>query len=419
MLAQADVEARRIEAVNRYSILDTPPDGAFDRVTALAARLFDVPIAIVSIVDTDRIWFKSHHGLDVGQIDRDPGLCASAILHDGPWVVEDARTDPRTMANPLVADAAGFGFYLGIPLTTSDGHNLGTLCVLDVEPRQVTEREIANLSDLAAIVMDELELRLASIDRIASEAEQGRQAQVLARTLQDALLPDALPERPGLELAARYVPADLERVGGDFYEVIPSGSDTVLLIGDVCGHGPEAAAVTAMARHTLRTLAVLDTATPGQSLTRLNQAMIEAHADYHARRFCTVAAIRLRLTEADPSLTVSLGGHPWPLLLHADGTVEPVGEPGPLVGIFERARFTETSVAVMPGDTLLLYTDGLTEAGPGAPNIYDGTLQRILATLADQPAEVVADALLDSVRSTPRQRDDIAILVARIPSTTR
>ena len=155
-------EADRLEVVRRYDLLDTPPDGTFDRITAVAARVFSVPIAIVSVVDHDRIWFSSHHGLDIDQIGRDPGLCASAIGHDGPWIVENARADPRALANPLVAGDFGLQFYAGVPLRTRDGYNLGTLCVLDVEPRAVTADEIATLEDLAAMVMRELELRLAT-----------------------------------------------------------------------------------------------------------------------------------------------------------------------------------------------------------------------------------------------------------------
>jgi two-component sensor histidine kinase len=155
-------EAQRLAAVRRYDILDTPPDGAFDRITAIAARLLNVPIAIVSIVDHDRIWFKSRHGVDVPQLDRDPGLCASCILQDGPWIISDARTDVRTLANPLVAGAAGIQFYLGIPLKTHDGFNLGTLCVLDTAPRTPSKTDVAQLGDLAAVVMDEIELRLAA-----------------------------------------------------------------------------------------------------------------------------------------------------------------------------------------------------------------------------------------------------------------
>ena len=155
-------EAQRMDAVRRYDLLDTPPDGAFDRVTALAARVFNVPVAIVSVVDTDRIWFKSHHGIDVTEIDRDPGLCASAILQDGVYVVGNARQDPRTLANPLVAGEFGLQFYAGVPLETSDGFNLGTLCILDTEPRSFSAEDAATLTDMAAIVMNDLQLRLES-----------------------------------------------------------------------------------------------------------------------------------------------------------------------------------------------------------------------------------------------------------------
>ena len=155
-------EAERLAAVRRYDILDSPPDGAFDRITALAARRFGVPIAIISIVDEDRIWFKSHHGLPVEQIDREPGLCASAILGDTPYLVEDARNDPRALANPLVAGDFGLRFYAAVPLTTSDGYNLGTLCVIDKEPRSIEIGQMEDLKDLASIVMDQLELGLSS-----------------------------------------------------------------------------------------------------------------------------------------------------------------------------------------------------------------------------------------------------------------
>lgn len=155
-------EQERLACIKRYSILDTPHDGAFDRIAALAAVFFKVPIAIVSIVDDNRIWFKSHHGVDIQQIDRAPGLCASAILQDEPWLVTNAKLDPRTLANPLVAGEFGLRFYAGAQLRTADGYNLGMLCVIDKQPRQVTEEEVTFLKNLAAIVIDELELRLAA-----------------------------------------------------------------------------------------------------------------------------------------------------------------------------------------------------------------------------------------------------------------
>jgi len=165
-------EPARLAAIRRYDILDTPPDGAFDRITALAARVLNAPIAIVSIVDHDRIWFKSHHGVEVEQIGRDPGLCASAILQDGPWIINDAPRDPRALANPLVAGDFGLKFYAGVPLRTRDGHNLGTLCILDFEPRELSADATATLEDLAEMVVDELELRLASRLAIAEARER-------------------------------------------------------------------------------------------------------------------------------------------------------------------------------------------------------------------------------------------------------
>lgn len=155
-------EEARMRAVRRYRILDTLPDGTFDRIVAVAARMFAVPVAIVSVVDHDRIWFKARHGTSLEQTGRDPGLCASAILQDQAWVVENAATDPRSLANPLVAGEAGMQFYAGVPLRTPDGYNLGTLCVLDRRPREFTEDDTKNLENLAAIVMNDLELRIQS-----------------------------------------------------------------------------------------------------------------------------------------------------------------------------------------------------------------------------------------------------------------
>lgn len=155
-------EAERISALKKYDILDTPPDGSFDRLTKLASNLFDVPIAIVSLVDTDRIWFKSRYGLDASQINRDPGLCASAILSDDIYLVEDAKNDPRTLANPLVASEFGLRFYAAAPLKTTKGYNLGTFCIIDKIPRALTEEQKEILEGLAAVVMDQMELRLAA-----------------------------------------------------------------------------------------------------------------------------------------------------------------------------------------------------------------------------------------------------------------
>src|SRR5258705_10838402 len=127
-------ETERLEALRRYSILDTPPDGSFDHITALAAELFRVPTALISLVDHQRIWFKSRHGLDAQQIARDPGLCASAIFSPDVYHVRDAVNDPRTLANPLVAGRVGCWFYSAAPFRTNVASNLTTLLPIECSP---------------------------------------------------------------------------------------------------------------------------------------------------------------------------------------------------------------------------------------------------------------------------------------------
>ena len=173
MSLSADEEAR-LEEVRRFEILDTPADGAFDRITALAARLFEVPISTISIVDHDRIWFKSHHGLDVDEIGREPGLCASAVLQHEPWIIEDAELDPRTLSNSLVRGELGLRFYVGIPLHTSDGYNLGVFNIIDVVPRSFSEDQLRTMRDLAAVVMRELDLRLSAQRLVSALRERHR-----------------------------------------------------------------------------------------------------------------------------------------------------------------------------------------------------------------------------------------------------
>ncbi len=347
-----DVEAARITAVRRYDILDTPPDGAFGRVAAMAGRLFDVPVATVTIVDSDRIWFKAAHGLDgVKEIGRDPGLCGSAILRDDALVIPDTLSDPVAAGNPLVAGEMGVRFYAAASITTPDGHRLGTVNVLDTKPRSITEDDIATLSDLAAIVMDEMELRLsalralrdeqerraaesrhAEMERARAEAERAAREQAekdkaaiaaFASTLQRTLLPPALPVGPGLELACHYHTASVHDVGGDFYDGFPVDEDRwAFFLGDVCGKGPEAATVTALARHTLRAAAQIDP-DPVTVLGTLNTALLTDVAA--GSRFCT-ALFGLLTPREDGGFTVTVatGGPPRPTMC-APTTAAPPG----------------------------------------------------------------------------------------------
>ncbi|RIX30452.1 protein kinase domain-containing protein [Amnibacterium setariae] len=155
-------EERRMALVRRYNILDTPPDDAFDRISHLARRLLDVPIALVAILDADREWFKSRNGIEIEEIDRDVALCAITVQTNRPLAITDVQADETFRRNPIVAADPSLHAFLAVPLLTSGGHAIGTLCVFDRQVRVFTDQEIDDLSQLAAMAMRELDLRLAS-----------------------------------------------------------------------------------------------------------------------------------------------------------------------------------------------------------------------------------------------------------------
>lgn len=211
-----ETETKRIETLRKFDILDTPPDGTYDHIVKLVAKLLNVPIAIVSLVDTDRIWFKSAFGLDVQQIPKEEGLCASAILSTDFYMVENALKDPRTLRNSLVTSEFGLKFYAAVPLTTSDGFNLGTLCVLDKKPRTLNETEQLILEDLAYVVIEQLELRLMARMAIHS---QNKMAYMITHDVRSAVchipaLVDMIKEENGN-------PDEIEQIG----DMIKSAAD--------------------------------------------------------------------------------------------------------------------------------------------------------------------------------------------------
>ncbi|MGH6608849.1 MAG: PAS domain S-box protein, partial [Burkholderiaceae bacterium] len=152
-------EAARLEALHQYRILDTDPDERFDAITRLAASICDTPMALVTLVDAQRQWFKSSVGVDIAETTRDVSFCAHAISRSEVFIVADAQADERFAANPLVTGAPNIRFYAGAPLINADGHALGTLCVLDRRPRQLTSEQLATICILSDVVVSQLELR--------------------------------------------------------------------------------------------------------------------------------------------------------------------------------------------------------------------------------------------------------------------
>lgn len=150
-------EEKRLKALRDLLVLDTPPEHRFDVLTRYAADFYEVPIALVSLVDADRQWFKSRHGLDACETPRDISFCGHAILNDQPLVVNDALHDERFFDNPLVTAEPYIRFYAGAPLKLEDGSRVGTFCIIGTEPRQLTDWELGHLVDLAKVVARELQ----------------------------------------------------------------------------------------------------------------------------------------------------------------------------------------------------------------------------------------------------------------------
>jgi sigma-B regulation protein RsbU (phosphoserine phosphatase) len=416
-------EQARLASVRRFDALELSRDGAFDRVAAIAARVLDAPISLVSLVEEDRIFFLSHLGTTATEMTRDAGLCASAVLQDDITVIPDAHLDPLAVANPLVAGEMGLRFYAAAPIRTSDGHNLGTVCVLDFEPRNVSRSDVAVLEDLAALVAQELEVRLAARQLVIGEVELRQAAAARARdyegvadALRAALIPQRLPSIPGMEIAATYRPAARSIVGGDFYDVFPLGPAAWgVAVGDVCGKGLPVATITAAARHALRGAAV-EHSSPADALAVVNSSLIAefGQGPESEPAFCTAIYGRLRRRGHGFQIMVAAGGHPPGLIRTAEGQVKEVGGRGPLIGAFDHSMYRNQSMRLEPGDALIFFTDGVTEA-PTATGLLglDG-LKAIIRQAEPSARGIIGEIETSLAEECRGQRDDVAVVVARV-----
>ncbi len=316
-------------------------------------------------------------------------------------MLEEAARDEEHLR---VLHGLGLQSVLVVPLRTPE-RTLGALSLAFAESgRRFTDADVSLAVSLAA--RSALHIRNAQLYTERSH---------IARTLQAGLLPSRLPEIPGLEVAARYQAAgDQNDVGGDFYDVFPTREDGVwvALIGDVSGKGPEAAALTSLTRHTLRT-ASLQHQSPAENLHVLNRALL---ADTTTTRFSTVLYARLCPGASGARVTVAGGGHPGPLILRAGGELERVDVRGTLVGGVADPEFGERDLRLEPGDLMLLYTDGVTELRTRDPLYGDRRLAETLRGLTGASAEQVVEevrSMAVGLQDGP-PRDDIAVLAIKV-----
>ncbi len=318
-----------------------------------------------------------------------------------------ARIYHETHVNPML-HALGEVKEIALEVVKADGGRTPVLvnAVLDRGPEGAPRAVRVALFD--ASERRRYEQELLSAKRRAEESEA--HAVRLAQTLQQTLIPPHSPEIPGLDVSAVYRPAgNGDEVGGDFYDVFQvAEGDWVVVLGDVCGKGVQAAVVTALVRHTVRALAVSEPSLLAV-MHRLNAILMASETD----RFCTVAVLRLRRKARGWEVTSVAGGHPLPLLLHPGRAPVAVGEPGTIVGAFESAHFSESTTMLCAGESLFLYTDGVTEATRAGEFFGEQALHDALVAPLDAQALVhgVLDRVLEFQEQLPR--DDIALLAVR------
>ncbi len=300
-------------------------------------------------------------------------------------------------------DALAPKFAMVLPLVVG-GRSRGALALM-------------SSSDTRRYGSDDLALAEDLSQRIAQAIDNARLYQErshVARTLQRSLLPPELPHIPRVEIGARYRPAgEGNEVGGDFYDLFETrAGNWAVVIGDVCGKGPDAAALTGLVRHTIRAAAVAGHS-PDEVLELTNKAILRQVSD---SLFCTVTCVELQLNEDGARMVLSCGGHPPPLVLRANGKVEKVECEGTLLGVLDEPEMANHEQALSPGDAFVLFTDGVTEAEGSEDEFGEQRLEELLEGCAGMSAPEIAGTIertiVDFQSDTPR--DDVAIIALRI-----
>ena len=336
---------------------------------------------------------------------RDLGLGAAA--DSAGKVLAGDRSVLVPEAEPVSTKEGESYSYMCLPLIAR-GRTLGVVTLISsTKERRYGSEDLAFAEDLAyrcALAMDNTRL-------------YGERSYI-SHTLQQSLVPH-LTEIPGMEVGSVYRPVgEANEVGGDFYDLLPPNGERegwIAVMGDVCGSGAGAAAITALVRYTIRAVALLEDS-PSGILSGLNEAMLR---QLQSHQFCTAVCIRLEPEEGGARLSFACGGHPEPLLLRVDGSVEELNHQGKALGVFEDAELSDRRAKLGAGDAIVLYTDGVTEARSLDGSFFgEERLHSFLHSCAGLAAPAIAEKIKEAVSDFQdgHPHDDLAILVLRVPS---
>jgi PAS domain S-box-containing protein len=394
--------ARDLQQVTEAALAHLRLDDLLPELTRRLCDILGVDNAAVLLAnERGDLTVRAAHGIEqvaIGMtIPAGKGFAGRVMTERRPLALygEEPR---RIVINPVLRDVRAL---LGIPLIVK-GRGRGVLHVGSLKDRRFSDEEVSLIA-LAA-------------DRAALGIEHARiyeRERSIAETLQRSLLPDRLPDIPGFDLAASYQAAgEGYDVGGDFYDAFAIDDGRwLVVIGDVCGKGPEAAALTALTRYTLRAEATHEPR-PAALLAVLNRAILQQRSD---QRFCTAACALIERQDTGVAITVAVGGHPLPLIVRADGRVESVGQGGTPIGMVDDPSLSEETTTLGAGDTIVFYTDGLLDAHAPRRMLGEADVAELLAASAGSPPSTLVSRLHREAtrQSDTPARDDVAILAVR------
>jgi phosphoserine phosphatase RsbU/P len=409
-------EDARLAELHRLEILYTEPEPVFDRVTAELAKVFDAPMTEMTFMDRDKQYIKSHMiGEQVPKeiaaikiFPRGASPCAYVIAQKTGLVVGDMAADPRFAQSDAVK--MGARFYAGMPLMSGDGHAVGTLCILDNKPRELTQREQQLLQIVADGLMSEVRLRQVTKSLVARQMVMAQDLNH-ARAVQRFMLPPAEVNGSAFVFTHAYRPMD--QIGGDFLDVkeYEDGSVT-LLVADVSGHGASAALTSAMTK-TAFVRCAATRCTPTHLLTNLNKSLAPTT---EPGRFMTALAVTF--DAARQIATLATAGHPAPLLIQDSKIASAEVIPEIPLLIDESTKYTEcTQVKMSPGDRLLLFTDGAVEArNPQGIMLEHDGLIRITSEAAHLRGPAFLEKVFHSINEFAGHHllDDVAMVCLEV-----
>lgn len=419
-----DNEEERLAELKSYDILDTEAEEAFDELTKLVSQILGTPMAMVSLLDRDRLWFKSTHGLPLKEAPRDITFCAHAILDPGAvYNIPDASKDERFCDNPFVSGEAHVRFYIGAPLVTQKGLPIGTLCAIDSIPRDIEPEKVEALRILAKQTMAQIELRAANRDLVRQnqslfvlkkelEAFHKRVSRDLetAQEIQSSLMGVDSKNIDNYEIVARYFPTD--EVSGDavgFFQD-PNKKYFDIFFADVSGHGITSALISAMSLMAFEVSAT--ETTPDSALNKIHDIMYHMHENHYF-----ISACYLRFLTERKVLQYSYGGHHEILVVRGSQIFELTGIGSFLLTPLPQQRDTQ-EFALESGDKVIVVSDGFFD-------VYNSEREQLgwnrlvgwIAKLSLSHPNEIGDQLVQKVKSfsSARHSDDMTYLEVSIP----